>query len=926
MQTSLARRQRHRRTGAARRPRGGGAAKGVALAIPLFFFSTFILVGTLAFLTFVTAYAFYSRDLPDPKTLLTNLRLEEQTIVYDRTGKVELARLGSLRRELARFEEIPPVLLDATTSIEDKDFWSNPGFDLGGFISASLDTLNGRPRGGSTITQQLVRNRLLPDELQEGEVWERKIREIIQSVRLTDEFPGEEGKRQIITAYLNENFYGSNSYGVKAAARTYFGVTLDKLTLAQAAILAGIPQSPSKFDLVQNAEERCLVEVAKDEECPADQLQLVVPADSEIVIRRNYILDRMAENSVLTKGDYRPADYAAAKAEPVVLANPRSTPWRAPHFVWQVREQLATILCPGQSVDDCPDVDTGGYRVTTTLDWSMQRTGEKWVFVAARAPNARDPRAVMDARKIPAADQQWVLALRGRNIHNAAAAVMDYRTGEVLAYVGSASYTARGNDKFDPQFDVLAQGWRQPGSAIKPLNYLVGIDDRTMTAATIFMDVVTDFGGGFTPTQADGLERGPVRLRSALQFSLNVPSIKAGIINGLEHTYERWREMGLSYHPDANPVTSMGIGTLDVHPIDLLGAYGAIANKGLLMPRTTILRVVDSDGDEVWSTESARPKGKQIASPQASYIVTDILAGNTDSRVNPYWAKWAVRDPELGRRPAAYKTGTTNDNRDVAAYGYLAPPDDPAAPALAVGVWMGNSNNDPNDGKLSLDTSAPLWSRILRDVSTGMPVAKFSNARPDGVVVAEIDAHSGLLPGPNTRATVRELFIDGTVPTRQDDTRIVIPIDSATGLRWQDGCTGPRVYRSFLDLSDYEAAYPEWQRYNRGWISRAARGPYTRGGPEGTRAIYFYDGAFHPFGTNWGGGFAPSGTCEPLPPSPPPPCDPLLGPCPSPDPGGPGGSGPPGGGPPEEPKPTKRPRRAVTPVRRRDRPSVPTSS
>ena len=166
---------------------------------------------------------------------------------------------------------------------------------------------------------------------------------------------------------------------------------------------------------------------------------------------------------------------------------------------------------------------------------------------------------------------------------------MDYRTGEVLAYVGSGSYYSPGNEKFQPQFDVLSDGWRQPGSSIKPINYAIGIEDRTMTAATMFMDVVTDFGRSFTPTQADDLERGPVRLRSALQFSLNIPSIKAGIINGLDHFYERSQDFGIQYIPGSAPVISMGIGTLEVHPIDLLGAYGAIANGGVLMPRTTIL-------------------------------------------------------------------------------------------------------------------------------------------------------------------------------------------------------------------------------------------------------------------------------------------------------------------------------------------------
>ena len=149
----------------------------------------------------------------------------------------------------------------------------------------------------------------------------------------------------------------------------------------------------------------------------------------------------------------------------------------------------------------------------------------------------------------------------GRNIHNAASAVMDYRTGEVLAYVGSAQLRGKGNKKFQPQFDVLSKGWRQPGSSIKPIDYAIGIDDKTLTASTMLMDVVTDFGRGFTPTQADKIERGPVRVRNALQFSLNIPAIKATIMQGLEHTFQRSQDFGLVFPPTATPVMSMGIGT-----------------------------------------------------------------------------------------------------------------------------------------------------------------------------------------------------------------------------------------------------------------------------------------------------------------------------------------------------------------------------
>src|SRR4249919_1517202 len=278
MQTSLARRQRHRRA-LQRRPQGrtGTAIGQVLLAFLVILVAAGGLLAGSGAVVAMGAYNYYAAGLPDPVAALTNIPFEQQTIIYDKTGKIELARLGDLKRELVTFDQIPGEMLDATTAIEDKDFWVNAGFD-----PAGLDTVSGKPRGASTITQQLVRARLLPPSAFEGTTYERKAREIIQSIRLTQAFPGEAGKQAIITAYLNQNFYGNQSYGVKAAAKGYFGKSLDKLTLAQDAILAAIPQSPTKFDLLRNAEEICLdKDVAEGDECT--NFKLVVPQDSEIV-------------------------------------------------------------------------------------------------------------------------------------------------------------------------------------------------------------------------------------------------------------------------------------------------------------------------------------------------------------------------------------------------------------------------------------------------------------------------------------------------------------------------------------------------------------------------------------------------------------------------------------------------------------------
>jgi len=865
MQTSLARRQRRRRNGSGHRPSNGKrAVAGIAVAIPLFLFASFLAAGLVGFAGVVSAFSYYSQGLPDPEEVFGNIKFDEETEVYDRSGAVRLATFARERRDVVTFEQIPPVMIDATTAVEDKTFWSNAGFDPVGIISAGLDTLSGNARGASTITQQLVRN-LLPESAFTT-TYERKIREIIQSIRLTQAYAGDEGKKQIIAAYLNDNFYGNNSYGIAAAARGYWNIELDELTLPQAAILAAIFQQPTTYDLMRNAVE---------EELADGTTRLVVPADSAIVQRRNRVLELMKTAAVLTAGQYTAEDYDRAKEEPVILTPPANRPMLAPHFVLQAREQLGSILCGPEAATSCSQVDTGGYRVVTTLDWRMQKMAEKWVEAGARAPNVKDTEAYLKRLGIPY--RQWIKNMKGKGVHNAALAAVDYRSGQVYAYTGSAGFYLKGSRKFQPQFDVLEDGWRQPGSAFKPISYLIGIEDGTLTAATLFMDVVTDFGGGWTPADADRLERGPVRLRQALQVSLNIPAIKAAIRIGPDRVWERAKDLGIRWQSAQNQgYASIAIGTVEVHMIDLISAYGAIANRGILVPRTTILEVYNPAGEKIWPLEDAEPIGKRVVSAQAAFIMTDILASNTDPAQNPFWSERAIRDGGT-RRPATLKTGTTDATIDLTAVGYLAPPKDPDAPALVVGAWMGNSDNTaPPQGVVALESAASLWQSFLTQASKGMPIATFR--KPAGVVQASIDAHSGMRPGPFTSREIKEWFIEGTVPKKVDDTKVGIEIDKATGDRWKDGCAGPKVVRGFLDLSGVESEFPAWAEYNRGWISRAARGVGVRGGPERTPTTYFYQaGGWTPFGRGWGAPFAPRATCE-IPvatPTPPPSEEPL---------------------------------------------------
>ncbi|MGZ6266342.1 MAG: transglycosylase domain-containing protein, partial [Candidatus Limnocylindrales bacterium] len=252
MKTSLAQRERRRRNGNGSHRSAGGPSHRVALILPLFLLGTFFVLSTVTFVGAVQLYSSYSKDLDDPKVALQKIQYNQQTVLLDRTGKIQLAAFGSENRRVLTYADIPPAVLDATTSAEDKTFWSNTGFDPAAILSALRDALSGHARGASTITQQLVRQRLLPPTTS---TLDRKIKEIIQSVRLTQEYPGDEGKQSIITAYLNLNYFGNQSYGVAAAALGYFGITdLKQLTVAQAVIIAALLQAPSAYDLVANAD------------------------------------------------------------------------------------------------------------------------------------------------------------------------------------------------------------------------------------------------------------------------------------------------------------------------------------------------------------------------------------------------------------------------------------------------------------------------------------------------------------------------------------------------------------------------------------------------------------------------------------------------------------------------------------------------
>ena len=493
--------------------------------------------------------------------------------------------------------------------------------------------------------------------------------------------------------------------------------------------------------------------------------------------------------------------------------------------------------CAPTTPTDCTEVDTGGYRVTTTLDWDMQKIAEKWVYAAARAPHAKDPRADPQAnarsRKPSGAGSSACAAATSTT---PPPAVMDYRTGEVLAYVGSASYTSKGNKKFQPQFDVLADGWRQPGSSIKPIDYLIGIDDETLTASTMFMDVATNFGRGFVPTQADKLERGPVRLRSALQFSLNVPAIKATIMSGLDHVFDRTKDFGLDLSEHGRPGRCRWASARSRRTRSTCSARTARSpTAGCACRARSSPRSSTTNGQaDLAARRHASPRATQVISKQAAYIITDILAGNTESR----------RSTRSGASGPIYEGGTPPAGRLQDGHDERQP----RRPRLRLpGPAEGQDGARPRrrgvDGQQQQRARTRAASRSTPPRRSGR---RSSRTVSKGDADREVqgperaqDRHGRRVHRAQARA-VHDEDGQGAVPAGHGPDRsarpsaISLEIDArvrpavAGRLRRPEGrprasSTSPRS----------RATSRTGRRPNRDWAARAAKGPGVRGGPQG---------------------------------------------------------------------------------------------
>jgi membrane peptidoglycan carboxypeptidase len=800
--------------------------------LPALILGAFAALGVALFIGTMGVFASYAAGLPDPSQLET-FQLAEGSRVISADG-VELATFAAEQRHVIPFADIPQVMVDAQVAAEDRTFWTNPCIDFRGIVRAALQNFSASETvsGASTICQQLVRIRLFDADLLANPQrrWERKIKEAILALRVGDHYPGQEGKQKLLEMYLNQVYYGNNAYGIWAAASLYFGKDItspavgDQLTIGEAALLAGLVRAPSALDPTQ---------VAVPTLDALGHTILVVPPDARAIVVQRRVLDGMVATGAITQPQ---RDEAAAQQ--IVVAPPKDRQYKAPHFVYAVRRAAADLL----GSEDL--LDRGGLVITTTLNYSgYQVSAEKWAGVAYDLDRLTNDELVA---KYGAPALKWIKQLQKRNINNDALVTLNYRTGAVLAYVGSANYYGEATSAHQPAYDVVGQAYRQSGSAFKPITYATGFERGVITPATMLMDVQGVIAEGYTVPNASGNERGPVRIRDALKYSWNIPVTKAQQLIGTQNVVDMAEQLGLKWDPkQANDVAvpSLTLGTIGVHMLDLAGAYGALANGGVLAEPFLITKITDRDGNVIYDHSTDAPQPQRVLGEDAAYLVTNILADNTNPATNVIWGKRFQLLTDAGRRPATLKTGTTNDFRDLQAFGYLAPDPDPTvdAGAIVTGVWVGNSDFSAIKDVFAADGPTFIWHDYMAEVTAANQLPLRDFPRPADIVEVQVDALTGMLPGEFTTQTVKEVFAAAHQPTQQDTLHRKLVVEAVTGKIWQAGCGDPALAvpdpaatpqpgatpgppvpdeKVYLDLVGYEAGHPTWEQANLAWIDR----------------------------------------------------------------------------------------------------------
>jgi penicillin-binding protein 1A len=619
--------------------------------------------------------------------------------LYDAAGE-RLGELAPVRWAVVDIDDLPEYVPEAFVAVEDQRYYAHNGVDWRRFIGTTLRNVlpGGRSQGASTITMQMARN-VFPDRLPASE---RTIKRKVLEIRVAREIERKYDKREILQLYLNHIYFGEGVYGIQSAARVYFGKNAKDLTLAEAALLAGLPKAPTHYSPRRNMERS--------------------------VARRNLVLSLMA-----TQGRITQERAAQAKEAQVRLARwepERRRRNRAPYFVEQVRRELEARFGA--------ELYGGGLKVYTTLDPVAQAAAERQLEGQIRNiengtfGRFRGPRRSQHQRG--AAETEY---LQG------AALVMDAKDGDVRALVGGRSFE-------ESRFDRMMQGFRQPGSAFKPVVFAAAFESG-MTPVTQLEDepLRRELPGGevWEPRNFDGRFRGTVTVREAARWSINTSAVLMAERVGLDEVRAEARRLGITAEIPALP--SIAIGAAAVRPVEMVRAYTPFATLGDRVEPRFVVRVEGADGKVLWRT---KPRRRRVMDRGVAYLVTsllrDVVRRGTGSR---------VRTAGLSG-PAAGKTGTTNGATDAWFVGYT--------PELVGGVWIGFDRPKPilEDGSGG-ELAAPVWARIIRATERGETPEAWK--APAGVVERQVIVANDRVVAPGCRArgeTYEEVFLRGHVP------------------------------------------------------------------------------------------------------------------------------------------------------------------
>ena len=680
------------------------------------------------------AYAYYQGQLP----LLNGIAdhsLSQSTHIYDRNGHLlyELYdhQNGHGRRTYVNYTDISPMLVNATIAAEDHSFWENSGVDIQGTLRAAVTNLQSQTvvEGGSTITQQLVKNQLFLSQPRSLQI---KSEEAILAYGLTKQYP----KWKIMEMYLNTVYYGDLNYGVEAAAQDFFNIqpkctnrsckpATAQLDLAQASLLAGLPQSPSYYNPVYNK--------------------------STALDRQKSVLDSMVALNMITEGQALRAEAEMAKFNVKSYASTKGI--QAPHFVRYVIDQVLVPLIGAQNLYN------GGYNIYTTLDLNLEKKVEQIAYDHLYKP-------LYD----PYLGSYGPLNVQN-NVNNAAVMVMNPHNGEILAMDGSANYNNR-NPQVRGQYNA-ALALRQPGSSFKPIVYATAFEMGWYPAMiipdhkTVYPSQVSGNPPAYyTPQNYDGTFHSgfPMTVRNAIANSFNIPAIDALEFAGIPNVLNTAARLGLTEVASRSPSSfgpSLALGTSEVSLFHLTSAFATFANQGVHVPPTSILEITDNQGYPLYTYDAAHPQGVRAIRADVAFLMSSILS-DKKSRYHEF----GPGNPLELDRPAAAKTGTTQSFRDNWTLGYT--------PYLTVGVWAGNSDNSTMNNIIGITGAGPIWHDVMEYVSNLYHYPPSDFIKPANVQAGTVSAYTGLMPHPG-EPTVTDWFIDGTLPTIQGTFNYIPP-------------------------------------------------------------------------------------------------------------------------------------------------------